>query len=243
MHDDRGIRNRPAAREFQFYLVSTPIGNLADLSARAEETLRSVDAILAEDTRKARILLGHYGIRTPVRSYHDHNKETMIPSIVRELDEGRRFALIADAGTPLLSDPGYELVRKLIERGVAITAIPGACAATTALVLSGLPPDRFTFYGYVPRKRGERERLIVEASENPYTSVFFESPHRLIETLGDLSRLLGDREIVVARELTKVHEEVARGTAAELLAHFGKSAVRGEIALLVRGPGRRRPPR
>jgi 16S rRNA (cytidine1402-2'-O)-methyltransferase len=227
-------------REFRFYLVSTPIGNLADLSARAEETLRSVDLILAEDTRKAKILLGHYGIRTAVRSYHDHNKEAVIPSILREIGEGKRIALIADAGTPLLSDPGYELVRKLIEGGVSVTAVPGACAVTTALILSGLPPDRFTFYGYVPRKKGERERLFVEASENPYTSIFFESPHRLGETLEVLARLLGEREIVVTRELTKVHEEVARGTAAALIDHFGKSAVRGEITLLVRGLGRRR---
>lgn len=240
MHNDDGKGRLAAERDFQCYLVSTPIGNLGDLSARAEVVLRSVDLILAEDTRTARVLLDRYGIRTPVRAYHDHNKEIVIPSILREIEEGRRIALIADAGTPLVCDPGFELVRRFIERGISVTAIPGACAATTALVVSGLPPDRFTFYGYVPRKKGERERLILEAAENPYTSIFYESPHRLLETLEELARLLGEREIVVARELTKVHEEVARGTAAELRAHFGTTAVRGEITLVLRGLGRKR---
>jgi 16S rRNA (cytidine1402-2'-O)-methyltransferase len=240
MHDVRGNRHRPAKREFRFYLVSTPIGNLGDLSARAEETLRSVDVILAEDTRMARILLGRYGIGTPLRSYHDHSGEAVIPSIIRELEGGKRMALIADAGTPLLCDPGYELVRSLIEEGVSITAIPGACAVTTALILSGLPPDRFTFYGYVPRRAGERERLFAEASANPYTSIFFESPHRLRDTLEALARVFGDREVVVERELTKVYEEVVRGTAAALHDHFGTSPVRGEITVVVRGLGRRR---
>lgn len=227
-------------REYQFYLVSTPIGNLADLSSRAEETLRSVDVVLAEDTRKARVLLGHHGIETPLRSYHDYNEAKTAPGIVRELKGGARMALIADAGTPLVSDPGFYLVRKLIEEGVTMTAIPGPCAATAALVLSGLPPDRFTFYGYVPRKSGERERLILEAAESPYTSIFYESPHRLAGTLEDLARLVEEREVVVARELTKVFEEVARGTARELLEHFRKSPVKGEITLLMRGLGRRR---
>jgi 16S rRNA (cytidine1402-2'-O)-methyltransferase len=225
---------------FQFYLVSTPIGNLDDLSARAAETLRSVDCILAEDTRTARVLLERYGIRVPVRSYHDFSEEKATPGIVREIREGKRFALIADAGTPIVADPGYYLVRKLIEEGVAITAVPGASAATTALILSGLPPDRFTFYGYVPRKKGERDRTIREAAESPYTSIFYESPHRLLKTLDALARIIPDREIVVARELTKLHEEILRGTAAELLARFTAIAPRGEITLLVRGLGKRR---
>jgi len=225
---------------FQFYLVSTPIGNLDDLSARAAETLRSVDCILAEDTRAARVLLERYGIRVSVRSYHDHNKEAVTPAIVREIKEGKRFALIADAGTPLISDPGYYLVRKLIDEGASITAVPGANAVTTALVLSGLPPDRFTFYGYVPRKAGEREASIREAAENPYTSIFYESPHRLLKTLEACSRILDGRQIVVARELTKLHEEILRGNAAELLAHFAATPPRGEITILVRGIGKRR---
>ena len=225
---------------YQFYLVSTPIGNLQDLSARAADVLREVDVVLAEDTRKARVLLSHYGIGTPIRSYHDHNKERVTPAIVNEIKEGHRIALIADAGTPLISDPGYYLMRKLSEEGIRITAIPGACAVTTALVLSGLPPDRFTFFGYVPRKTGERDKTIREAAENPYTSIFFESPHRLVKTLEVFSTICGDREIVVARELTKMHEEIRRGSAAELLGHFSTTPPRGEFTLLVRGLGRKR---
>jgi 16S rRNA (cytidine1402-2'-O)-methyltransferase len=225
---------------YPFYLVSTPIGNLDDLSARAAETLRSVDYVLAEDTRKTRVLLDRYRIRTPVRSYHDHNKERVTPGIIREIGEGKRFALVADAGTPLICDPGYYLVRRLIEGGVAITAIPGPCALTTALVLSGLPPDRFTFYGYVPRKAGERDAMLGEAAGSAYTCIFYESPHRLLKTLEALFRILGEREVVVARELTKVHEEMRKGSAAQLLAHFAASPPRGEIAILVRGLGKRR---
>jgi 16S rRNA (cytidine1402-2'-O)-methyltransferase len=225
---------------FRFYLVSTPIGNLDDFSARAAETLRSVDCVLAEDTRKARVLLDRYGIRVSVRSYHDHNKERIVPGIVSEIKEGKRFALISDAGTPMISDPGYYLVRRLIEEGIALTAVPGPSAMTTALVLSGLPPDRFTFYGYVPRKAGERDKAIREAADNPYTSIFYESPHRLIKSLEAFSRILGEREIVVARELTKLYEEVLRGSAADLLAHFTATPPRGELTVLVRGLGKRR---
>ncbi len=227
-------------KPYPFYLVGTPIGNLEDLSARAAETLRSVDCVLAEDTRKARVLLDRLGIRAQVRSYHDHNERQMTPVIIREIKEGKRFALVSDAGTPLVSDPGYPLVRALAEEGIAVTAIPGPCAVTTALVLSGLPPDRFTFYGYVPRKPGEREGLIREAAANPYTSIFYESPHRLLKTLDAFSRILGEREVVVARELTKLHEEVLRGTSAGLLERFGATPPRGELTLLVRGLGRRR---
>ena len=226
-------------RVFQFYLVSTPIGNLEDFSARAAETLRSVDLVLAEDTRTARVLLDRYGIRTPVRSYHDHNKDAVIPGVVREIKEGKRVALIADAGTPVISDPGFSLVRKLIEENIEITAVPGATAVMAALILSGLPPDRFTFYGYVPRKAGERSRTLAEAAGNAHTSIFFESPHRLVATLEALAEIAPGREIVVARELTKLHEEVRRGSAEELAAHFTKAAPRGEITVLVRGLGKR----
>jgi 16S rRNA (cytidine1402-2'-O)-methyltransferase len=229
-------------KEYPFYLVGTPIGNLDDFSSRGADTLRSVDCVLAEDTRKTRVLLDRYGIRTPVRSYHDHNKEKVTPGIIREIAEGKSFALVADAGTPLISDPGYYITRKLIEEGVAITAIPGACAMTTALVLSGLPPDRFTFYGYVPRKPGERERVIEEAAASPYTSIFYESPHRLLKTLETLARILPEREIVVARELTKLYEEVLRGDAALRVEHFTQAPPRGEITILVRGLGRKRGP-
>ncbi len=227
-------------RSFQFYLVSTPIGNLDDLSSRAVDVLGSVDIVLAEDTRKAKVLLGRHGIDTEVRSFHDHNKERVTPSIIRQLEGGKSVALVADAGTPVISDPGYYLVRKLIEQGIEITSIPGASAVTTALVLSGLPPDRFTFYGFIPRKRGAREQVILEAGKSRGTGLFFESPRRLIGTLEAIGELLGDREVVVARELTKVHEEVCRGSAAILLEHFRRHGVRGEITILIRGVGRRR---
>ena len=225
---------------YSFYLVSTPIGNLDDFSARAVETLRTVDCVLAEDTRKARVLLDRYGIRATVRPYHDHNKECLAPVIIRDIKEGKRYALVSDAGTPMISDPGYYLVRRLIDEGIALTAVPGPSAMTTALVLSGLPPDRFTFYGYVPRKAGERDRAIREAADNPYTSIFYESPHRLVKTLEAFSRILGEREIVVARELTKLHEEVLRGSASELVDHFTVTPPRGEMTVLVRGLGRER---
>lgn len=227
------------AESARFYLVSTPIGNLADCPPRAVETLRAVDVVFAEDTRKARILFGRYGIDTPVRSFHDHNKERVTPSIISMLADGACAALITSAGTPVISDPGYYLVRRLIEERIPFTAVPGPCAAIQALVVSGLPPDRFTFYGFFPRRRGERERVIREAGRNPGTSIFFESPFRIVRTLGMIADVLGDREIVVARELTKLHEEVKRGTAASIAALFGASKVKGEITVLIRGTGRR----
>jgi 16S rRNA (cytidine1402-2'-O)-methyltransferase len=226
-------------RIFPLYLVSTPIGNLGDLSPRAAEVLSSVDLVLAEDTRRARILLGANGISVPVRSYHDHNKERVTPAVVEMLRDGKRVALIADAGTPAVSDPGYYLVRRLVEEGIEFTAVPGPSAILAALVLSGLPTDRFTFFGYMPRKKGERERVIEEAGSNRGTSIFFESPHRLIKTLETFERILSGRELVVARELTKMHEEIVRGDAARLLEHFREKGVKGECVLLVRGRGRK----
>lgn len=226
-------------RLFSFYLVSTPIGNLDDLSSRAAEVLSSVDLVLAEDTRRARVLLGSRGISAPVRSFHDHNKERVTPDIIEMLRGGKRVALIADAGTPAVSDPGYYLVRRLVEEGIEFTAVPGPSAVITALVLSGLPTDRFTFYGYMPRKRGEQERVIEEAGSSRGTGIFFESPYRLVKTLEVFERILSGRELVVARELTKVHEEIVRGDPARLLEHFGKKGVKGECVLLVRGMGRK----
>jgi 16S rRNA (cytidine1402-2'-O)-methyltransferase len=227
-------------RRFPFYLVSTPIGNLADLTHRAVEVLSDVDLILAEDTRKTRTLLKRYGIETNVRSFHDHNKERVTPSIIRSIKGGESAALVTDAGTPGISDPGYYLVRALLESGIEFTAIPGPSAVTQALVLSGLPTDRFTFYGYVPRKKGARSRVIEEAAGGTGTSIFFESPHRLLGTLEAIGSIMPEREIVVAREMTKLHEEVARGTASELLGRFSKGKVRGEVTLLIRGLGRTR---
>ncbi|HUV36127.1 MAG TPA: 16S rRNA (cytidine(1402)-2'-O)-methyltransferase [Patescibacteria group bacterium] len=223
----------------QFYLVSTPIGNLGDCSARAIEALGAVDTVFAEDTRKARTLFRRYGINTPLRPFHDHNKVRVTPTIIALLKEGGRAALISNAGTPLVSDPGYYLVRRLVEEEIPFTAVPGPCAVIQALVVSGLPPDRFTFFGFLPRKQGERERTLREAGQNPGTSIFFESPFRIVRTLETIADILGDREIVVARELTKLHEEVKRGTASELAVHFGASRVKGEITVLIRGTGRK----
>lgn len=221
-------------RRYPFYLVSTPIGNLADITYRAVEALRAADLVLSEDTRKTRVLFSRHGIDTPLRSFHDHNKERVTPWVIERIRAGDVVALVTDAGTPGISDPGFYLVRALIGEGIEFTALPGPSAVTLALVLSGFPTDRFTFYGYLPRKKGARERLIVEAGEQTSTAVFFESPHRLAGTLAAVAALLPDREIAVARELTKLHEEVVRGTAAELARRFGASA-RGEITILIRG--------
>ncbi len=226
-------------REFPFYLVSTPIGNLDDLSPRAVEVLEAVDLVLAEDTRRTKIIMSKHGIRTRIRSFHDHNKERVAPEILRQLEGGTRVALVSDAGTPAISDPGYYLVRMLVERGIEFTAVPGPSAILAALVVSGLPTDRFTFYGYMPRKKSEREKAILDARDEKGTAIFFESPHRLMGTLGVLEELIPDRQIVIARELTKLHEEVRRGTASELLEYFGSKGVKGEIVILVEGRGRK----
>ena len=226
-------------RQFPFYLVSTPIGNLGDLSPRAIEVLKTVDLILAEDTRRTKIIMSKHGIATRVRSFHDHNKEKVAPEVLRQLDGGACVALVSDAGTPAISDPGYYLVRMLVERGIEFTVVPGPSAILAALVISGLPTDRFTFFGYIPRKKSEREKAILEAGEGRGTAIFFESTHRLLKTLGVFEGLIPEREIVIARELTKIHEEVRRGTASELLEYFSARGVKGEIVILVRGRGRK----
>ena len=175
-------------RPFQFYFVSTPIGNLEDISGRAVSMLGSVDFLLAEDTRKTRILLARHGIEVPLRPYHDFNKEKVIGSIVESLRGGKTGALVSDAGTPCVSDPGFYLARRLIEEGITFTSLPGASAVTTALVLSGLPPDRFAFFGYLPKKKGAIEKVLLEAGAFTGTSIFFESPHRIVKTLESDSR-------------------------------------------------------
>jgi len=227
-------------KSYQFYLVSTPIGNLGDISERALEVLREVDEVLAEDKRKAGILLSHYRIETRLGSYHDHNKEKVTPAIIEKLREGKRIALITDAGTPVISDPGYYIVRELIRNGIEFTGIPGATSIIHALVLSGLPPDRFSFLGYIPRKKGKREKLIREAGEREETVIFFESPYRLVKSLKSIREVLGEREVAVARELTKMHEEVRRGPVSEVIEIFENRRVKGEITLLIRGTGRRK---
>ena len=224
-------------------LVSTPIGNLADVTLRALDVLRESDAVLAEDTRHSRKLFTHHGLPSKqMIAYHDHNKERVTPSIVSRLLAGERLALISDAGTPGVSDPGFYLVRAAIAAGVVVTTAPGANALLPALVVSGFPTDAFIFEGFPPRKKGELGRMITALSGERRTVLYYVSPHQLIKVLTLFAELLPDRDLAVARELTKIHEEVRRGTAAELLAHYGARKVRGEIVLVVKGVGRKSAP-
>ncbi len=217
------------------YIVSTPIGNLKDISLRALETLKSAELIAAEDTRHTRKLLSHYGIHTPLSSYFEHNKFSKGPHLVRLLKEGRDIALVTDSGTPGISDPGYRLVQLAIQNEVPITAVPGPSALIDALGLSGLPSDRFIFEGYLPVKAGARKRRLKEIAGEKRTVIFYESPHRLLRALEDISQILGERDIVVARELTKKFEQIVRGNAPSLLGHFQKHKPRGEFVLVIKG--------
>jgi 16S rRNA (cytidine1402-2'-O)-methyltransferase len=216
------------------YLVATPIGNLEDISARALRILREVRLIAAEDTRQTAKLLQRYAIHTPCTSYHEHNKLVRLERVLEALQEGD-VALVSDAGTPALNDPGYELVRAVITAGHAVSPIPGACAPIAALVASGLPTDSFLFMGYLPRKPSDRQRRLVEVSELPYTLIFLEAPHRLLASLEDLQDRLGDRQIAVGRELTKLHEEIYRGRLSEARAYFSEHPPRGEFTLVLSG--------
>lgn len=217
------------------YLVGTPIGNLEDITLRALRVLREVDLIAAEDTRRTSKLLKHYDIHTPLTSYHEHNQRQKLPLILRALEEGD-VALVSDAGMPGISDPGYELVRAAIERGIRVVPVPGPSAVVTALVASGLSATRFTYLGFLPRKRQERQQALREVASLPHTLVFFEAPHRLVGTLADMVEVLGpNRRIAVARELTKVHEEFWRGTLEAALAYFRETTPRGEFTLVVEG--------
>jgi 16S rRNA (cytidine1402-2'-O)-methyltransferase len=216
------------------YLVATPIGNLEDISARGLRTLREVRLIAAEDTRQTAKLLRHYDIHTPCISYHEHNKLVRVERVLDSLQEGD-VALVSDAGTPALNDPGYELVRAVIVAGHEVSPIPGACAPIAAVVASGLPTDAFLYLGYLPRKSGDRERLLKQVSGYPYTLIFLEAPHRILQALEHLQSELGDRQIAVGRELTKLHEEIFRGSLAEALKYFTDHPPRGEFTLVVEG--------
>lgn len=219
-------------------LVATPIGNLSDMTLRGLEALAGADAVLCEDTRVSAKLLERYGIRVPLMAYHEHNARKMQPEILARLKGGAALALISDAGMPLISDPGFRLVQACVAEGLAVSACPGPSAVLTALALSGLATDRFSFLGFLPPKPGERKRLLEQWRAVPGTLIAFESPHRLTVALADIAAVLGERPMVVARELTKLHEELARGTAAELLADFSaRPAVKGEIVLVVAPPG------
>jgi 16S rRNA (cytidine1402-2'-O)-methyltransferase len=219
------------------YLVATPIGNLADMTLRGLETLAAADLIACEDTRVTRRLLGHYGITTPLCTYHDHNAATARPKILGRLAEGAAIALVSDAGTPLISDPGYKLVREAHAAGHRVTAIPGASAVLAAVASSGLPTDRFFFEGFLPAKPTARQARIAQLATVPATLVLFESGPRLTEALADLAAGLGARGATVCRELTKLHEEVRRGELATLAAAYAQGAeLRGEIVIVVAPP-------
>jgi len=215
------------------YIVGTPIGNLNDITARALETLRAVALIAAEDTRRAGLLLKHFGIDRPILSLFEHNEAARIDRVLAALASGD-VALISEAGMPGLADPGYDLIRAAIERGITVTPIPGPTAAVTALIASGLPTDAFVFLGFLPRRSSDRRKLLEEVMRERRTLVAYEAPHRLIESLADLQAVLGDRPIAVARELTKVHEEIWRGTISGAREHFA-GEVLGEITLVIAG--------
>ncbi len=214
------------------YIVATPIGNLEDVSLRALRVLREVSLIAAEDTRKTRRLLARYEINAKLTSYHEHNKLSKLPGLIEHL-KTEDIALVSDAGTPVLSDPGHELVQAAIENDIEVVPVPGPSAVITALIVSGLPADSFVYLGFVPRKKPERRRMLESLRKEARTMVLFEAPHRLRSTLGDLSELFGERRLAVCRELTKVHEEVFRGTAAEAREHFLHP--RGEFTLVMEG--------
>jgi len=222
------------------YVVATPIGNLEDVTLRALRVLREVRLIAAEDTRTARKLLARYDIATPTTSYFEHNKAAKMPQVLAALAEGD-VALISEAGMPGLSDPGYELIRAAIAAGYPVVPIPGPSAITTALAAAGLPADRFVFLGFLPRRKKERRELLAEVAGLPWTLVFFEAPHRILESLADMQEVLGDRPMAAARELTKMHEEIARGTVAELRARLEAGDTRGEFTLVVAGASREPP--
>lgn len=216
------------------YLVSTPIGNLEDITFRAVRVLQEASLIAAEDTRRAWKLLQEYEIATPVTSYFEHNKLAKLENILAALEQGD-VALISDAGTPGLSDPGYELIAAAIARDVPVVPIPGPAAPVAALVASGLPSDAFVYLGFLPRKRAARRRLLADVARESRTLICFEAPHRLPGTLADLLEILGDRRLAVARELTKLHEEVWRGTVREAGEHFSAVEPRGEFTLVIAG--------
>ncbi len=220
------------------HVVATPIGNLRDITLRALATLAAADAVLAEDTRVSRNLLAHYGIATPLVAYHEHNATAMRPILLARLQKGESLALISDAGTPLVSDPGFKLVAEAVAQGVPVTSAPGASAVLAALVVAGLPTDRFFFEGFLPVKSGARRARAAQLAAIPGTLVFFESPRRLAESLTDLAAVLGPRQAAVARELTKHFEQVKRGALDVLAADYERDGPpKGEIVLLVAPPG------
>lgn len=219
------------------FIVATPIGNLKDITLRALDTLKSVDCVFCEDTRVTSKLLNHYQIKKPLKTLTDFNEAKKVDEIVKLIKAGQRIALVSDAGTPLISDPGFKLVRECLVQGLPVEVVPGPSAVLPALLLSGLPTDKFSFWGYLPRKSFKRQeflgQLVKIQTSFPQTLIFFESPHRLIKTLKDIRVVFGDIQIVIARELTKLHEEIRREKISKAIEHFGKHKPKGEVTLLI----------
>ncbi len=220
----------------KLYVVATPLGNLEDLSPRAAEALRLADRLLCEDTRRTAKLLAHYGIMTPRISCHRFNEKKRLEAIVQRLREGETLALVSDGGTPAVSDPGCHLVRAALDAGVEVVPLPGPSAPTALLSVSGIPSDRYLFDGFLPHRAGERRRRLRELRSEPRTIVLFEAPHRIVDTLRDIDKIFGARELVLGRELTKRFETILRGSAAQVLAQLG-SAPKGEITIVLAGAG------
>jgi len=219
----------------KLFVVGTPIGNLEDITLRAIRVLKEADLIACEDTRRTQQLLNHYQIHTPTLSYHEHNEMTRAPELVIKLAEGNNIALVSDAGMPVVSDPGFRLVHLAVRHAIPVVPVPGASAFVAALAASGLPVDKFRFLGFLPSKKAARRRMLEENKSSTKTLVFYEAPHRILEMLRDVRDILGERDVVLAREVTKVHEEFWRGTVSALLERAKGKAIKGEITLLVGG--------
>lgn len=217
------------------YIVSTPIGNLEDITLRALRVLKEVDLIAAEDTRRTRHLLTHYRIHKPLLSYHEHNRRVREEALLSELRDGKNVALVTDAGTPGISDPGEHLVRRAVQESIPLVPVPGPSALVAALSVSGLPTESFLFYGFLPSKAKARQKFLLSLKERPQTLIFYESPKRLRSFLEDAVRILGERQVVVAREMTKIFEELSRGTVSEVLREFEEEEVKGEVTIVMEG--------
>jgi 16S rRNA (cytidine1402-2'-O)-methyltransferase len=217
------------------YIVATPIGNLEDITLRAIRVLKEADLIAAEDTRHTRNLLNKYEIETPLTSYHDHNKEEKAPVLVAQMLEGRNIALVSDAGTPGISDPGYFLINLAVDQNIPVVPVPGATAAITALSVSGLPTDRFVFEGFLQARHTARTKRLKELAAEERTLIFYEAPHKIVKAIEDMIFVFGDRKAVVTRELTKIHEEIVRARLSDVLEHFKLKTVKGELTVIVHG--------
>lgn len=230
----KNIKHKTKNMKSGLYIIATPIGNMGDITLRALETLKNVDVIACEDTRVTQKLFSRYGIKTPFISYHEHNVKSMIPKIISRIESGEAVGLVSDAGTPMISDPGFKLVSKLIEKKLYVTTLPGASSVTSAITLSGIASDRFMFVGFPPPKTKARCDLFNELKNIPATLVFFESPNRLLSSLDDMKKIFGNREAAIVREITKIFEEVTKDSFANLKAFYSeKDSIKGEIVIIV----------